>query len=275
MAALSSPSMAVARIDDGALAALLARHAHDPHALVQILREAQAVLGWLPRDALAGIARALGLTLAHVEGVAGFYRFFHLRPVGEYRVLFSDNITDRMLGSQALMADLCRRLGVQPGQVRADGRVSVATTSCTGLCDQGPALLINHRHVVVAARCAAHCATGGPDRGRHAGRGVAAGMVPGRRQHPSRRRAAGHAAAARRGHRGRTGARRDGGARRGEARPPARARRRRLRDRSEVGVLPRRAGPRACVVCNADEGEPGTFKDRVLLTRHADLCSRA
>jgi hypothetical protein len=38
-------------------------------------------------------------------------------PVGRYRVLFSDNITDRMLGSQALMAaDLCRRLGVAPGK---------------------------------------------------------------------------------------------------------------------------------------------------------------
>jgi [NiFe] hydrogenase diaphorase moiety large subunit len=129
-------------------AAVLSRHHGDAHALVQMLRELQALLGWLPRAALSQLAAALGLTLAQVEGVAGFYRFFHTRPVGAYRVLFSDNITDRMLGSQALMADLCRRLGVAPGQLGSDGLVSVDHTSCTGLCDQGPAVLINHHQVV-------------------------------------------------------------------------------------------------------------------------------
>ena len=119
-----------------------------PNSLVQLLREAQEQHGWLPRPLLADLARELGLTLAQVEGVASFYRFFHLQPVGRWRVLFSDNITDRLLGSEALMADLCQRLRVKPGEMRADGRVSVAPTSCTGLCDQGPALLVNHQHVI-------------------------------------------------------------------------------------------------------------------------------
>jgi [NiFe] hydrogenase diaphorase moiety large subunit len=88
------------------------------------------------------------LRLAHVQGVAGFYRFLHTRPVGTYRVLFSNNITDRMLGNEALMRDLCERLGVTRGQVRADGRVSIELASCTGLCDQGPALLVNHHQIV-------------------------------------------------------------------------------------------------------------------------------
>ena len=60
-----------------ALQAVLARHRTDPHQLVQILRELQALRGWLPREDLSRVAAALGLTLAHVEGVAGFYRFFH------------------------------------------------------------------------------------------------------------------------------------------------------------------------------------------------------
>ena len=127
---------------------LIARHDASPHALVQILREAQAAQGWLPRETLGRIAQALGLTLAHVQGVAGFYRFLHTRPVGAYRVLFSNNITDRMLGVEALMRDLCQRLGVTRGQVRADGRVSIDLASCTGLCDQGPAMLVNHHHIV-------------------------------------------------------------------------------------------------------------------------------
>ena len=45
----------------------------------------------------------------------------------------------------------------------------------------------------------------------------------------------------------------------------ARARRRRVPDRRQVGGRRARAGPPALPVCNADESEPGTFKDRVLI----------
>jgi [NiFe] hydrogenase diaphorase moiety large subunit len=69
----------------------------------------------------------------------------HLAPVGRYRVLFSDNITDRMLGSGELLDRLCNRLWIERGKVSEDGLVSVDTTSCTGMCDQGPALLVNGR----------------------------------------------------------------------------------------------------------------------------------
>ena len=82
-----------------ALQILIQECGASPHALVQILRQAQSLQGWLPRKVLSEIAAALGLTLAHVQGVAGFYRFFHTKPVGTYRILFSNNITDRMLGN--------------------------------------------------------------------------------------------------------------------------------------------------------------------------------
>ena len=250
---------------------VLDRHHADPHALVQMLREVQVLQGGhLARDTLIGLADALGLSLAHVEGVAGFYRFFHLQPVGRYRILFSDNITDRMLGSEALLADLCARLGVAPGEVRRDGLASVDRTSCTGLCDQGPALLVNHHQVVTrldAARVAqlADCVLAGvpvadwpaqwfvvQDKVRRAdvllGDEAAPGMAL--------------AAAMARGPEGMLDE----------------IKRSRLRGRGGAGFetglkweLCRRApGAEHVVVCNADEGEPGTFKDRVLLARHAE-----
>jgi [NiFe] hydrogenase diaphorase moiety large subunit len=95
--------------------------------------------------ALTAIADAVELPRARVEGVAGFYSFLHLQPVGRYRILFSDNVTDRMLGSVELMDRLCNRLWIERGKVSEDGLVSVDTTSCTGMCDQGPALLVNGR----------------------------------------------------------------------------------------------------------------------------------
>ena len=255
---------------DSELQALLARHGAQPQALVQVLREVQAQRGWLSRDALSQIAGALGLTLAQVQGVAGFYRFFYTQPVGDYRVLFSDNVTDRMLGSEALRADLCRLLSVTPGQMRADGRVSVDSCSCTGLCDQGPALLINQHQVVTrldAARVAqiaelidaqvpvaqwpAHWFEV-QDNMRRADVLLGVQAAPG---------AALLAALAR-----------------GASAMLAEVKRSKLRGRGGAGFatglkweLCRQApGAEHVVVCNADEGEPGTFKDRVLLSRCAD-----
>jgi [NiFe] hydrogenase diaphorase moiety large subunit len=256
-------------IDNG-IAAILARHQYAPHKLVQVLREVQAEQHWISRPALSQIATALHLPLAHVEGVAGFYRFFHTRPVGQYRVLFSDNITDRMLGSEALMHALCERLQVQPGVMRQDGRVSVAATSCTGMCDQGPALLVNHQQLVTRLTPAriAHLAalidaqvplrqwpeewSRVDDQIRLADIKLGAQPAPGQ----------GIGAAIARGPQGMLDD----------------IKRSKLRGRGGAGFatgtkwqLCRNApGQSHYVVCNADEGEPGTFKDRVLLTHFAD-----
>ena len=250
----------------------MARWDHDPHALVQVLRETQAQTHWLPRELLAHIAAALGLTLAHVEGVAGFYRFFHTQPVGRTRVLFSDNITDRMLGSERLMARLCERLGVPRGVVDPQGRFSVDRCSCTGLCDQGPALLVNHHEVVtrlddaridaLADRLLAGVAPEHwpadwfvvEDHIRRAGVLLSALLPDG----PTLAEMLAREPQTLLGEVERSGLRGRGGA----GFPTARKWRFCAQADAPDGLR--------CVACNADEGEPGTFKDRVLLSSHAD-----
>jgi [NiFe] hydrogenase diaphorase moiety large subunit len=252
----------------------LARWGHDPHALVQVLRETQALTHWLPRALLTHIAQALRLPLAQVEGVATFYRFFHTRPVGRLRVLFSDNITDRLLGSEALLSRLCERLGVAPGQPDAQGRFSVDRASCTGLCDQGPALLINHHQVIthldaarvdaLAALMLAEVPVGDwptdwfrVDNPVHRAGPLLTGLpvdAPALSTVIAREPQALIDELARAGLRGRGGA----------GFPTAR-KWQACRD-ADTST----SGPLRCVVCNADEGEPGTFKDRALLSAHAD-----
>ena len=121
---------------------ILASHGAARTNLVQILREVQDPEGWIRPEAISRIARAVGLPRARVEGVAGFYSFLHLQPAGRYRVRFSDNIIDQMAGSRALLDRLCTLLWVERGKVSEDHLVSVDTTSCTGMGDQAPALLL-------------------------------------------------------------------------------------------------------------------------------------
>ncbi len=111
--------------------------------LLQHLYEIQYQYSFIPEQAVKFLAERLSLTESHIQGVIGFYSFLHRTPRGRYDILFSDSITDHMLGSRELMDSLCKRLGVTPGQPRKDGRVTVDFTSCTGMCDQGPAMLVN------------------------------------------------------------------------------------------------------------------------------------
>lgn len=275
---ISAPDADLSTELDADLDTLLARHRHDPTRLVQILREAQDLAGWLPREMLAGIARGLGLPYARVLGVAGFYSFFHTRPAGRYRVLWSDNITDRMLGSQELMTQMCRGLWIEPGRVSEDGLVSVSATSCTGMCDQGPALLVNERAVTAMSaervRAMVELIRAGTalehwprawfevtDNIRRKDILLGHQLVPGEALEAALARGAEATLAEinAAGLRGRGGA--------GFATwQKWQATRDATRD-----VPADAAEPARYVVCNADEGEPGTFKDRVLLGAHAGL----
>jgi len=114
-----------------------------PGHLLQTLYEIQYQYSCIPQQAIKLLAEKLSLSEAHIHGVIGFYSFLHDSPRGSYDILISDSISDHMLGSRKLMDSLCNKLGVMPGIPREDGRVTVDTTSCTGMCDQGPAMLVN------------------------------------------------------------------------------------------------------------------------------------
>ena len=253
---------------------IIDRHRRDPGQLVQILRETQEALAYLPAAALTAIAREVGLPRARVEGVAGFYSFFHLAPVGRYRVLFSDNITDRMLGSVELMDRLCNKLWIERGKVSEDGLVSVDTTSCTGMCDQGPALLVNGRALTRMSveridRISELIRSQVPLADWPDEYFVVEDNLRRRDALLSTEWPAGEALRA--------------AIARGSEAMLAQMKLSNLRGRGGAGFTThikwesaRRATPHGAdaaryVVCNADEGEPGTFKDRVLLSRHADL----
>ena len=255
------------------LQAALRRWGRSAHRLLQVLRELQEACGYLPSRSLEAVAGELGLPLAEVRGVASFYAFLATEPVGAYRVLFSDSITDRMQGSHGLMDQLCSRLWVEPGKVSDDGLVSVSTTSCTGLCDQGPAALINGRAVARLDTARMH---------------QISDLILARRpmhEWPAELYTVEdsiHRTDVLLGHRTAPGAAISAARNRDVAAPGgmiAELTRAKLRGRGGAGfptgakwaACAAAPGPDRCIVCNADEGEPGTFKDRVLLARYADL----
>ncbi len=111
--------------------------------LLKILRAIQARYFHIPKAAIEQLAPILNIPRTQIQNVIAFYSFFHFEPRGKYDILISSSITDLMVGQKELIAYFAEKLGVKIGEVRADGVVSLNNTSCTGMCDQSLAGLVN------------------------------------------------------------------------------------------------------------------------------------
>ena len=201
-----------------------------------------------------------------------------------------------MLGNRVLMERLCNHLWIEPGKVSEDGLVSIDITSCTGMCDQGPALLVNGRAIpcLDAERIDAIAELVRnktplvewpaeffqvEDNIRRTDILLDSRLSPGDALKAARARAPSEGMFASNMRSWREGLPQGLG---GPITMLDEIKRANLRGRGGAGFITgmkweacRNAalgpGQQRFVVCNADEGEPGTFKDRVLLTSYADL----
>jgi len=121
-------------------------------ALIPALHAAQAEVGYLSEGAMADVGAVLGLPLTEVMSVATFYEMFHLEPPGRHHIRFCTNLSCYLNGCDAVLAHLCERLGIRPGETTPDGLVTLETVQCLAACEEAPVMLINaERHARVTA----------------------------------------------------------------------------------------------------------------------------
>jgi len=95
--------------------------------------------------AIVEIAALLELHPAEVADTMTFYGFFHEgeKPLGKQRVWVCRSISCMLRGGEELLADLCRRFDVRPGETTSDGRVTLEFAECLGACEGAPCILVN------------------------------------------------------------------------------------------------------------------------------------
>ncbi len=226
--------------------------------LLPALHAAQKVYGWLSEPVAAEIARALNIPLVDVHGVIEFYTMFYNEPVGKRIIRVCVDPACGLKGADKILHHLCAHHGIQPGQTTADGSVTVEASPCLGLCEQAPAALVNDQAEtnidllsnsydlgrprslamgplrLLTANCG-HGTTPLDQHGEYAGLKQALSRQPG--DVIAQVKASGLV--------GRGGAAFPTGIKwEGAAQAP---------------------GSPKYIVCNADESEPGTFKDRILM----------
>lgn len=126
---------------------ILARHATREGALLPILHDVQAALGYVPEAAIADIAHGLNLTRAEVHGTVSFYHDFRNRPPGRQVIRLCQAEACQARGARAVTAALEARLGVPLGQSTPDGGLSLEAVYCLGLCASGPSAMVGDRPV--------------------------------------------------------------------------------------------------------------------------------
>jgi [NiFe] hydrogenase diaphorase moiety large subunit len=271
----------MAETQESVIREICGRFGNEPTRLMDILLQTHRRLGSVSGQAVDAIARALSLPRVEVESTLSFYAFFSPKPRGKFVIRLCNDIIDQMRGADRVGRAFREELGIDFGQTTADGLFTLEHTPCIGMCDQAPAALINDKVVTNLSS----------DRARELVEELrASGDVEhlkltlgnGNNSHPLVRAMV------------RNNLRERGPVvfaplARGAALRKALAESAteviksikvsRLRGRGGAGFptgmkwefARAAAGENKIVVCNADEGEPGTFKDRVILTEVADL----
>lgn len=126
-----------------AVDARLRRVGRDPSALIEVLHAVQDSFGYLDLDGLAFVGAALGVPPSRVFGVATFYSYFTLEPAGEHTCVVCTGTACHITGAPALLDGIADRFGVHDGETTADGKLSVLTARCVGVCSLAPLIIVD------------------------------------------------------------------------------------------------------------------------------------
>lgn len=113
--------------------------------LIPILQEICRVYGHISDYAMQVTADLLDIHPVEVYSVVTFYSFLSYKPQGRFVIRVCQTISCDMAGKDRVARQLENDLGIKFGETTPDGKFTLEWTNCLGMCDQGPALLVNDK----------------------------------------------------------------------------------------------------------------------------------
>ncbi|MBP1669276.1 MAG: hoxF [Bacteroidetes bacterium] len=120
------------------------KYGSDKYRLMDVLIEIQQENGYISKEAIAQIAEEYGMSEVDVEQTVSFYHFLSQKPTGKYSIYLNNSAVANMMGRADVAATFQKELGIKFGDVTPDGRAGLFETSCIGMNDQEPAAIINN-----------------------------------------------------------------------------------------------------------------------------------
>ncbi len=122
---------------------ILKKYRGDRYRLMDILLDIQEELGYIPEEFNQMIADDLSVSRVELEETISFYHFFSQKPLGKYTVYLNNSVTAEMMLRKDVKKTFEEQAGISFGNVSADGMIGLFETSCIGMSDQEPAAIIN------------------------------------------------------------------------------------------------------------------------------------
>ena len=121
---------------------ILKKYQNDKSALIDILHDTQAAIGYLPKDALEEISSGLGLPLSRIYCVVTFFKAFSLTPRGRNLINVCMGTACHVRGSDRVLEQVEKELGIKSGENTPDLKFTLETVNCVGACALGPMVII-------------------------------------------------------------------------------------------------------------------------------------
>jgi len=108
--------------------------------LLPALHAAQKIYGWISEPVATEIARSLRVPLADVHGVIEFYSLFYNEPASRHVIRVCTDVACALKGGDGILNHLCSHHGLQPGHSTPDLTLTIESSPCLGLCEHAPAV---------------------------------------------------------------------------------------------------------------------------------------
>lgn len=123
--------------------AAVRRRGSSGEALVPILSEINQEVGYLPDQALAELSQLLKVPKSRLFSLASFYEMLSTEPRGRHVIQFCESAPCHVVGGREVWQTLQDELGLEPGETSKDGKWTLLTASCLGICGVGPVIIID------------------------------------------------------------------------------------------------------------------------------------
>jgi NADH-quinone oxidoreductase subunit E len=125
---------------------ILTRYPNRQAATIPVLHVCQDQHGWISDEIIAWVAQRLGISGAHVKGVATFYTLFNKEPVGQHQVWVCRTLSCALNGADGILHRCEKRLGIHAGQTTPDGKVTLRTAECLASCGTAPMMQVDRQY---------------------------------------------------------------------------------------------------------------------------------
>ncbi len=123
---------------------LVSRYPVKRSALIPMMLYAQDHFGFLGDAILDEIAIRLDLNMLQVEETLAYYSMLRRKPAGRYHIQVCTNISCMLRGGNELYQHVQKRLGIGNKEVSASGTFSLEEVECIGACTGAPAMQVNY-----------------------------------------------------------------------------------------------------------------------------------